>query len=241
MCEPCARERGAIIRNNIEFLAASARNRLSLITLTLAHSTRKLHEQLARLLAAFREMRRLRFWKDAVTGGCWTLEVKRGADQKWHPHLHVLVDASYIPHGTLCAAWHACTRDSYIVDVRRISAGAGARYISKYVTKPADNNIYTDDDSLQQFMLSIKGKRTTAAFGSWRKMPLAEKRDDEKELGIDLIDTSPQNWTLIGPLDQVIRDAFAGIQSAITLCDDLGISERIAKLRRRPPPCSPSP
>lgn len=213
-CPACQAERGSIIRRNIEFLAKTAKNSLKLLTLTLAHTSGLLRPQVDRLTRAFREMRRLKFWKDHVLAAVWVMEVKIGRDGRWHPHLHVILDSPYIPHATICAAWLACTQDSYIVDIRPISANKGAAYISKYVTKPIDASVWQCPDKLEEFILAIKGKRTCAALGTWRKLPLAERQEDEIDLAAE-IDTSPGNWRTIGTFQEIIEQAEAGVPHAL--------------------------
>ena len=84
---------------------------------------------------------------DGVAGAVWSYEVKRGAGSgKWHPHLHMVVLAEYLPSedyqegtlGALSAAWHNITGDSFMVNVKPISQeepASGFIEVFKYAVK----------------------------------------------------------------------------------------------------------
>jgi len=56
---------------------------------------------------------------------------------RWHPHVHIAMEARYLWQRTISRLWHDVTGDSKIVDIRRIrDADYGARYVARYVGKP---------------------------------------------------------------------------------------------------------
>ena len=201
-CQPCQRERSWIIQQNLQFLAAQAGHDLSLLTLTLAHSQTSLKPQLKRLTTAFRDLRRLLPWKSSVTAGAWTIEVKIGKDGRWHPHIHCLLNATYLEVGWLTQAWKAVTGDSTQVHIKRIDAGGGAAYITKYISKPLHNSVLATDAAFEEYILAMKGTRTCATFGQWRLCPLADREQDEQLLGSPF-DTSPETWSTLCTFDEL--------------------------------------
>ena len=88
--------------------------------------------------------------------------------------------------------WLQITGDSKIVDIRRIDASDDAtRYVTKYLTKPADQTLIDRPDKLADVIKSLKGKRFVFAFGSL-KSSLTKPSPDK----ID--------WIPVGPLSELI-------------------------------------
>jgi len=197
-CRPCAAERAARVRKRLVEIASG--RRLKLMTLTLRSLREPLPTLLDRLYACARQLRRLRVWTDNVRAAAQICEIKR-SDRlpRWHVHLHLLVDASYIPQAALSTAWLACTGDSPIVDIRTVrNSEDAARYVAKYVTKPLPRAVLADPDLLQQCILGCKGRRLITTLGEWRGEPLNDPPDDATE------------WVPVAPLAKLQRDAEAG-------------------------------
>jgi len=141
-----------------------------------------------------------------VKGGVAILEVKIGKDGLWHPHLHVLLESSFLPQKALSHEWLAVTGDSYIVDVRKVGPEQNeVRYVCSYVGKPLDASIYGRATMLDEFINAIKGKRLILPFGSWSKLSLESEID---EGGV---------WVCMGPLWRLLRDAATDPQAAFVL------------------------
>lgn len=240
-CPACAAGKGAVVRSNLEALASRAKHRLKLLTFTLAHKARPLRPNLDRLTAAFRELRRLAFWKRNVHAAAWIIEVKVGKDRLWHPHLHVLVDAPFIEQRVLSAAWLACTGDSYIVDIRAMSASAASAYVAKYVSKPLDQTILDDPDRLEEYMLAVRGKRTVACLGAWRKTSLSKRPAAHKPPN-EVAGNEKELWIYLGSYDEMVRRSVDG-DAVATETLDLIVNHRqeFPCLNPLPPPRRNSP
>lgn len=56
-------------------------------------------------------------------------------------HIHLVIDAKYIPRAVIKNIWSRITGDSYIIDIRRIAKNdfrSIAAYITKYLSKASD-------------------------------------------------------------------------------------------------------
>jgi len=136
------------------------------ITLTIA-GTMPLAEGVKKLYDGFKQLRRLRVWSDRVRGGVAFLEVKRSAKAgRWHPHLHILALGQYLPQAELQEAWHAITKDSFRVDVRRATTAEGAGYACKYAGKPMNTSFSGAPALLQEAILALRGRRLVTPFGT---------------------------------------------------------------------------
>ena len=124
----------------------------SFCTLTLCGKGEKLTDLIDRLYKCFRALRQHPLWTNAVRGGGAFLEVK-WIDKfgRWHPHLHCIIDADFMDQGHLSTAWHSITRDSFIVDIRRVRDIKGQqRYVTKYASKPLNTSFSTSPHLLDE-------------------------------------------------------------------------------------------
>jgi len=97
----------------------------------------------------------------------------------WHPHIHVLVDADYIPKRLLKSAWQKFTIDSHIVDIRKVeNPEKAAEYVARYATVPADL-LKCSVAQGSAMVIGLKGRRMSGCFGSARGLALRPKRLDE--------------------------------------------------------------
>lgn len=111
---------------------------------------------------------------------------------EWHPHIHMiaLLDG-YIDVKKLSKEWHDITGDSYIVDIRKISAkkstkegisdlSAGLVEVFKYALKFSD----LPQEKLWEAYKFLRGKRMTASYGDLHgiKVPESLLDDPIKEL-----------------------------------------------------------
>jgi hypothetical protein len=204
-CQPCGRARSAQVEAALRAWVGD--RSLRFITLTLKHTPHlKLQEQLERLYRSFSSLRRRNWWKDKVKGGVAVLEVKIGKDGLWHPHLHLLLESSYLPQQGLSHEWLAVTGDSYIVDVRKVSQEKNElKYVCSYVGKPLDSSIYNVPEMLDAFVIAIKGRRLILPFGTWHKLSLESEIADG---GV---------WVCMGPLWKLLRDAHTDPHAATIL------------------------
>jgi len=198
-CQPCMRSKAARIRMNLSKVIRDNRpNRYRFFTFTLKHDDTPLRDQIQRLYRCFTKLRRDRLWKDTQVGGAFMLEVHH-TGKHWHPHLHVIGEGDFIPRQQLINLWHRVTENSFIVDVRAINNTDGAsRYVTKYITKPADENIINDRDKAQEYFNAIRGVRTCSTYGKWRGVKLSERQTDADD------------WKAICKLDTLVKRAEDG-------------------------------
>lgn len=193
---------------------------LKMVTLTVATDGLSLTESLDLLLPSFAKLRRTKLWKKHVTGGCSFLEVKRSSSSpRWHPHLHVLVESSFIPHTQLKATWHAITKTSYVVDIRAVTDPRRVdQYVTKYVTKPTALNYTNHPHLLDETIVSLRSIHSIRPFGTWHKLKLTST-------------PPPGDWEPVAPLYEILERADRLDPWALKILDQL----------RRFPPCHSDP
>jgi plasmid rolling circle replication initiator protein Rep len=105
-----------------------------------------------------------------VTGSMFSYEVTNKGNG-WHPHIHMiaLLD-DYIDQGKLSREWEAITKDSKIVDIRKITSKSGDNLdisdalieVFKYALKFSD----LDLEHTWEAYRTLKGKRLLGSFGT---------------------------------------------------------------------------
>ena len=222
-CLPCGRERSRIIATNVKLRVQGKSARF--LTLTLRSDTEPLHELLAKLTQDFTSLRRAKLWPKRVTGGVAFLEVKWiTKTQRWHVHLHALLQGRYVPHAELSKLWLKITGTSDVVDIRIVENEAHCtHYICKYASKPLDRTVVVEPDRLDEAIVALKGKRLCMTFGSWRGYKLT----DPQETG---------EWVQLGTLAEILTQAEAGEPTAMEALDALKVE--YAPSTRAPPTSS---
>lgn len=193
--------------------------RLKFLTLTLCGKKEPLKELIDRLIKSFKALRQMPIW-DKVRGGAAFLEVKwSDKAQRWHPHLHILMDSNYLPQHDISDTWRAITKDSYIVDIQQVESTAHVqKYVTKYVTKPLCHTFVNTPRLLDEALLALKGRRLVFCFGEWYGTPLDSIEDDELELDED----SP-DWKYFAPLELTLDRASHGDRDSIQIIRALGV------------------
>lgn len=165
LCQICTRYRSIAAEDRILTLLKSMASP-KFLTLTLADDGQPLQQRLDRIVAAFRDLRRRQVWLSNVRGCVAAIEMTRGAeDRHWHVHLHVLIDAEYVPQAVLSSEWQAVTGDSYIVDIRAVPDGRrAAKYLAKYAAKGCDIS-KLDQRRLVEFVAAMHRRRTLITAG----------------------------------------------------------------------------
>jgi len=189
-CPACAGERGRMVAANIESHLSGRSVRF--LTLTLRHSQTPLTEQIDRLYRSFASLRRRPQWAASVEGGVAVLEVKiSDRDGLWHPHLHVVMEGLWFDVREISRLWHGVTGDSSVVWIEgRGTDGSIARYLAKYLAKPAHDSVYRDPAKLEELIVTLRGRRLCFAFGTWRGWRiLARPASDVKWLPVQSIVT----------------------------------------------------
>lgn len=228
-CLPCGQARASQIARNIIEHAGS--KRLRLITLTTGATYPTLSELLDHLYTSFRKLQRTPEWQRHVTGGVAMLELKLSSrTDRWHPHLHCLVEGTYFPQPVLKRAWHRVTGEATIVDIR--PAGRGdhiMHYVCKYASKPMDPSYLRIPDRLDQAITALKGRRLCITWGGWRSVLLTHHDDDA-------------GWTNIGEVATYLLSAQAGDADALSILRKLDPAATQATIPHpRPPPPLPPP
>jgi hypothetical protein len=154
-----------------------------MITLTIKNGE-DLEERFTHLRDSFKKLQEKR--RDAnrgktetefskVTGSMFSYEVTNKGSG-WHPHIHMiaLLD-DYIDQGKLSSEWEAITKDSKIVDIRKITSKSGDNLdisdalleVFKYALKFSDLDLELTWEAYR----TLKGKRLLGSFGTlWGKI-----------------------------------------------------------------------
>jgi len=166
-CKPCAGQRSRRIAANLrKYLQPHA---YRFLTLTLRSDTESLADLLNLLLRSFRTLRRTEWWRHLVRGGCGFVEIKWSQHkQRWHPHLHVILESAWLEKSLISGTWYRITGQSFIVDIRPIrDTDAAIGYITKYASKPLNNTFLARPERLQEAITALGGRRLCMTFGTW--------------------------------------------------------------------------
>lgn len=211
ICPRCQRARGLELAARVRTLIHGM-NAPRFITLTLKHRPETLRENHDRLQAAFRKLRKEAVWSATVVSGIHVTEITRNeATQRWHTHLHLVVDGNFIPQKQLSAAWLRCTGDSAIVDVRAVHDRASvASYIAEYVAKPQALHTW-QADSILEFAAHMHGRRMVATFGKCHAINVDPTPEPE----------IPRSARYLGDLVSMVDRAKLGCRHARKACEIL--------------------
>jgi len=143
-----------------------------LITLTIPTQGDDAASGFKMIVDAFRKLRKDRLFR-SIKGGAYSYEVIPH-NSYFHIHLHLLVDAPFIPQTILFAAWRRIIGIQYAsVDIKAATHAAAREYITKYAAK--NHSISTDPDLIWKLYEAIKGRRLFGTFGTWYNV----KMDDD--------------------------------------------------------------
>lgn len=212
-CQPCAGSRGRAIARNI--VAHLGKRPYKFLTLTIKTDNLDLAESVAKLYDSFRRLRTTVMWKRAVSGGAAFCEIKwRPGAERWHPHLHLIIESKYMPKRQLVKHWLRITKDSFIVDIQAgKSADHAARYVAGYCTKALDRSIFGNQARLAESMNALSGRRLCLTFGDWRGLRLTDTTDES-------------TWDAVARLTTIQERALEGNEESIRILNSL---ERIAE------------
>jgi len=218
-CRPCARTKALLITKNLANKltaeGADCQHKYKFLTLTFRGNTTPLKSQLTRAYACLRKLRATSMWKNNVNGGSASLESKwkkvyvDGKPQShWHPHFHIIYDGDPIDQARLSKAWHDITGDSFMVDIKQVkSTKDAAFYVSKYITKGVNDDMWDDPEAAKEWINATAGLRVCATFGSWRGFRLTQ---------VDVMQLA-KDWTCVGILDTLCQQVRAGSEHAMIL------------------------
>lgn len=160
---------------------------LKFMTFTLKSSDRSLSEQVTELYRAFMRLRRIKEVKPKLRGGVFFFQVTYNSKlEQWHPHLHVVADADYIPQCYLSGMWHRITGDSDVVDIRTIhQADKVGQYVARYASVPCLLSKLRTNQQVE-LVEAFHKRRTMSKFGKCTDLQLSSpkfNRDDYAKCG----------------------------------------------------------
>lgn len=205
MCPECERINSKILAHTLASRVDRWRSP-KFLTLTMRPGDCSLREQITRILRAFNRLRTHSVWKQLVRGGIYVVEITRAKDRHhWHVHLHVLMDAEYVPHAWLSGRWAEITGGSKVVYIEKADRNS-AKYLAKYLSKSAGERL--EDWERWPFWEELHGKRLHAAFG------------DEPKLS-DGDGTEKTSMDTIGTLSSIVEKALDGDVEATLIISQL--------------------
>ena len=196
LCPFCAARRGA--RQTQSYLEKFKEIRKenpdlvpALLTLTVKNGDdlQERYEHLKKSFMKYQEKRRDYFKKGVgfnelckAKGAVFSYETTYSEENGWHPHIHaiVLLD-SYIDQKKMSQEWKKITKDSEVIDIRKIQGDSEAEItkgfaeVFKYSLKFSD---LTLEQNLHAFEV-MRRKRLTGSFGLFWGVKVPEKMTDD--------------------------------------------------------------
>jgi len=157
-----------------------------MLTLTMERWGNAPSEGIDYLRTAFNKLRRSKVF-EPVVGGAYNIELKP-KDNGWHIHMHVLVDAPYLPYQKLFTAWKLILKQHCPqVDIRSASSEKAKEYIVKDASKSVAFDLNPND--IVNWYEATKGKRLFATFGKWYNAKIEDLDDEAKQK--EIVPTCP--------------------------------------------------
>jgi hypothetical protein len=205
-CRTCAAARAAQIQHALVGRLHDRKHRR--ITLTLKSSDLPLGEQLTRLTACFKLLRKTPLWADRIPGGIWFFETTYNHDRhQWHPHLHILATGCYVKRELLSAAWEDVTGDSCVTDIRKIDdLEHAAYYAAKYAAKGISLELAHDRHLFREAVLATRGRRLWHTFGDYRGLKLAPASEAQEWQSVARMDGGARPPTVPLVIWQMAQD-----------------------------------
>ncbi len=217
LCPICAPVRSARMRSKIEyFISQMAHPRLW--TFTLKNMPGSPREMKDRIIRCWQLLKRTKLFKGCCKGGVWvceyTFNISTGT---WHFHLHLALDALFMPWEAIRDEWNRITGDSFVVHFHKIQDKAvQASYIASYISEGAEIERMPPGKAFD-YLLSMKGSRDWGTFGSAYSKYVPD---------VD-VDQVPHEWEYLGRWSQRMlwvrnwatdKQAFAPYIKAILQC-----------------------
>lgn len=192
-CPICSNARSMFLVSQVHEWLKSVK-KPKFLTLTMKHTNASLEHQIKWLYAHFRKFRQNRKISEKIHGGIWFFQLKRAkSTDEWHPHLHTVIDAEYIPQAELSSIWKATTGTSSIVDIRAVRSNEKvAEYVSRYCSRPAKLSDYTEQEAIEIFTV-FHGRKLCGTWGKSCKVSLRRP-----------VCTDKDKWFKIGSWKSVI-------------------------------------
>lgn len=183
LCPYCAVERqrrvflkfGSVLKNR----AAKENARVVLITLTMETTSLPLLVQDKLFKAALRRLRRMKRWKDRISGALCGYEFTL-TPKGWHYHAHILAfRRAWYDQAQLAEDWQRAMRTTTaIVDIRAISdLSDGLHSTLQYCFKPTEIDNWTANE-ITQFQ-EMRGVKLSDCFGALRGLRVVDNREED--------------------------------------------------------------
>ena len=137
-----------------------------------------LDRQMRHIREAMKHLRRRELWKERCRGGVYTWEITRNAKTgRWHPHVHLVIDAEYMEQRLLVELWREALQRTetwgYLADdapcyvwINAVhSRGKMGTYIGKYISKPQEVADWPPE-AIREYAAATRGVRMLATFGN---------------------------------------------------------------------------
>jgi hypothetical protein len=177
LCPYCASERQRRTFSKLwpilkSYAQSDRGERVVLITLTFRNSFEQLAVQDKHFKAAFRRLRRMKRWRDRISGALCGYEFTV-TPTGWHYHAHILSSRkAWYDQTELADDWQKAARGrGEIVDIRAVSdLSYGLRDLLQYCFKPLDLEMWTAAD-VQQFE-AMRRIKLSECFGELRGLKI---------------------------------------------------------------------
>lgn len=173
-CPTCSKRRAFRVRNRLQWIFDNSRPEpgymLKMVTLS-TFNCKDLEAGTTFLVSCFRKLRYRALWKRCVSGGATIVEIK-GRPNSWHPHLHILCYARWLPWRELRSAWMNISGGTAVY-IQNVSTDRAKLYATKYVTKAEVPPFLLDGVS----RVLIK-YRLFQRFGNWHSLRIPKRLFD---------------------------------------------------------------
>ena len=129
---------------------------------------------------------------ELVKGGVYGIDIKQQEEERYHVHLHTLIDSAYLPQAAISSVWEDIT-GAPVVDLRRADLGA-LNDVVGYVTKPPE---FESIEAEIEYLTTLKGTRLLQPFGSLHGQTTASAA----LLRCADCDIAPTEWDYLGLVD----------------------------------------
>lgn len=132
-------------------------------------------------------------WSELVKGGVYGIDIKQQEEDRYHVHLHTLMDSAFIPQAALSAVWEDIT-GAPVVDLRRGDRGALDDVVG-YVCKAPE---FESVDAEIEYLTTVKGSPLVQPFGNLH----GNTPEVRGLLRCAHCDDTPPWWNYLGIVDE---------------------------------------
>lgn len=170
-----------------------------------------LAQQYRDVRGAWNHLRRQTWFKKACAGGFFVPETTLGPSG-WHVHLHILMEAHYLPREKIQAEWLKLT-GAWNVDIRALYGGTkkAVMYVLKYMLSPP----VLDGVSAGEFRNVMHGKRMLTGFGKFYDVANTKKYQgtpDCPRCGSELIIIERTERSVLDEINQRIKERLRRVE-----------------------------